>query len=65
MLELVEVVTVEGEVLVLAREKDELVYGYRTSPFQKMEQSCAIAAATFRLSRCSGARERQRLYLDR
>eukprot|EP00249_Psilotum_nudum_P017383 c26293_g1_i1 orf=249-1442(-) len=59
----VEIVTINGDRHILQRK--ELAYGYRSSPFQKMQIFAAISAATFELTSCSSARERQRAYLNR
>ncbi|MGE3954170.1 MAG: UDP-N-acetylmuramate dehydrogenase [Parachlamydiales bacterium] len=60
-LELVEVLTSGGESRHYRRE--ELVFSYRTSPFQNRDE--AIVSATFCLREEGGARERQREYLIR
>lgn len=65
VLESVEVVTPEGARRTLRRERGELVYGYRRSPFQSMGAGTAVVAATFRLTHDPGARRLQRSFMDR
>ncbi|XP_058091512.1 uncharacterized protein LOC131237641 [Magnolia sinica] len=59
----IEIVTMDGRQQVL--NACELVFGYRRSPFQEMEDIAAIAAVTFGLTASVNAMERQRVYLGR
>ncbi|GBG61727.1 hypothetical protein CBR_g23242 [Chara braunii] len=61
----VEIVTVKGERQTLSRVRGELDYGYRLSPFQKLDGFGAVVAATFELQPCSHARERQLSFMCR
>jgi hypothetical protein len=65
VLQSVEIVTSSGDWCILSKEREELAYSYRTSPFQKMKHVAAIVAATFQLTPCPNARQRQKLFLDR
>jgi UDP-N-acetylmuramate dehydrogenase len=65
VLQSVEIVTSSGDWCTLSKEREELAYSYRTSPFQKMKHVAAIVAATFQLTPCPNARQRQKLFLDR
>jgi UDP-N-acetylmuramate dehydrogenase len=65
VLQSVEIVTSSGDWCTLSKEREELAYSYRTSPFQKMKHVAAIVAATFHLTPCPNARQRQKLFLDR
>lgn len=65
VLESVEIVTSQGARQMMARERGELVYGYRESPFQSMGAGTAVVAATFRLTADRGARQLQRSFMDR
>lgn len=59
----VEIVTSEGEFLVLNR--GDLRFGYRSSVCQGMKNLAAITAVTFRLKNLESARDRQQEYLER
>ncbi|KAL6010866.1 hypothetical protein ACLOJK_001308 [Asimina triloba] len=59
----IEIVTWDGRCRVL--NGDDLVFGYRRSPFQEMEDLAAIAAVTLRLSPSTGAEDRLRAFLTR
>jgi hypothetical protein len=65
VLQSVEIITSSGDWCILSKEREELAYSYRTSPFQKMKHVAAIVAATFQLTPCPNARQRQKLFLDR
>ncbi|KAJ7543720.1 hypothetical protein O6H91_09G050000 [Diphasiastrum complanatum] len=49
VLKSVEILTVKGERIVLLKEKGDLKYSYRRSPFQMMQNFGAVTAATFEL----------------
>ncbi|XP_022894228.1 uncharacterized protein LOC111408708 [Olea europaea var. sylvestris] len=57
----VEIFTTEGEHGSLKRS--DLDFGYRSSPFQNMEDFAAITAATFRLEFSETARRQKQEYL--
>ncbi|KAL7221551.1 hypothetical protein ACSBR1_023496 [Camellia fascicularis] len=59
----IEIVTTEGKFQILNRT--DLNFGYRTSPFQDMEDLAAIVAITFQLKHSESARRRQQEYLER
>ncbi|CAI9766926.1 unnamed protein product [Fraxinus pennsylvanica] len=59
----VEIITSEGEHQML--KKSDLAFGYRSSPFQNMEDFAAITAVTFRLEFSESARRQQQEYLKR
>lgn len=59
----VEIITSEGEHQML--KKSDLAFGYRSSPFQHMEDFAAITAVTFRLEVSESARGQQQEYLKR
>ncbi|CAL5372472.1 unnamed protein product [Camellia sinensis] len=59
----IEIVTTEGKFQILNRT--DLNFGYRTSPFQDMEDLAAIVAVTFQLKHSESARRRQQEYLER
>ncbi|KAK9272697.1 hypothetical protein L1049_003074 [Liquidambar formosana] len=59
----IEIVTTEGRLQTLKRS--DLDFGYRSSPFQNMEDLAAIVAVTFQLNHCESARRRQQEYLER
>ncbi|CAL5326003.1 unnamed protein product [Camellia sinensis] len=58
----IEIVTTEGKFQILNRT--DLNFGYRTSPFQDMEDLAAIVAVTFQLKHSESARRRQQEYLE-
>eukprot|EP00245_Coleochaete_scutata_P011384 TRINITY_DN420_c0_g2_i1.p1 TRINITY_DN420_c0_g2~~TRINITY_DN420_c0_g2_i1.p1 ORF type:complete len:431 (-),score=51.81 TRINITY_DN420_c0_g2_i1:141-1433(-) len=64
-LQSVEIVTTSGERQILRKERGELPYSYRMSPFQKMEGLAAVVAATFQLEKDPLARERQVKFMNR
>ncbi|KAL2531603.1 UDP-N-acetylmuramate dehydrogenase [Abeliophyllum distichum] len=59
----IEMITSEGEYRTLKRS--DLDFGYRSSPFQDMEDLAAITAVTFRLEFSESARRLQQEYLKR
>ncbi|PSR87818.1 UDP-N-acetylenolpyruvoylglucosamine reductase [Actinidia chinensis var. chinensis] len=59
----VEIVTTGGQFQTLLRV--DLSFGYRSSPFQDMQDLAAIAAVTFRLRHSESARRKQLEYLER
>ncbi|KAI5070626.1 hypothetical protein GOP47_0014969 [Adiantum capillus-veneris] len=59
----VEVITVFGMKCKISRE--ELVFGYRSSPFQNAQGFAAISSATFALTSSANSREEQRKFLNR
>ncbi|KAI8020511.1 UDP-N-acetylenolpyruvoylglucosamine reductase [Camellia lanceoleosa] len=59
----IEIVTTDGKFQILNRT--DLNFGYRTSPFQDMEDLAAIVAVTFQLKHSESARRRQQEYLER
>lgn len=63
VLKTVEVVTIHGEKYKMPRE--QLEFGYRTSPFQTAQGFAAISSVTFALTPCATSKERQRTYLKR
>lgn len=63
VIESIDIVTTEGNFRTLNRIN--LTFGYRSSPFQVMDNLAAIVAVTFRLE-CSGsAKKRQQELLKR
>ncbi|KAL8034487.1 hypothetical protein ABFS82_12G031800 [Erythranthe guttata] len=61
--ECVELITTKGEYQIL--EKNNLSFGYRSSPFQGMNDLAAITAVTFRLDFSQSSRKNQQEYLER
>lgn len=59
----IEIVTIEGRLLTLNRS--DLDFGYRSSPFQDMEDLAAIVSVTFQLKRSESARIRLLENLER
>ncbi|KAL5581814.1 hypothetical protein UlMin_014256 [Ulmus minor] len=59
----VDIITIDGMLRRLHRA--DLNFGYRSSPFQDMEDLAAIVAATFRLQRSGASKTRLQEYLDR
>ncbi|KAM1264992.1 hypothetical protein EV1_034571 [Malus domestica] len=59
----VEFVTMTGKFLRFSRT--DLVFGYRSSPFQVMEELAAIIAVTFELQHSGSAKRRQHEYMER
>ncbi|XP_057823065.2 uncharacterized protein LOC131035390 isoform X2 [Cryptomeria japonica] len=63
VLKSVEIIMVDGRRKTFRRS--ELIFSYRKSPFQHMQNFVAIVSATFELASLSSSRERQKLYLER
>lgn len=59
----VEFVTRDGKFLTFSRT--DLVFRYRSSPFQVMEELAAIIAVTFELQHSGSAKRRQHEYMKR
>ncbi|XP_057823068.2 uncharacterized protein LOC131035390 isoform X6 [Cryptomeria japonica] len=62
VLKSVEIIMVDGRRKTFRRS--ELIFSYRKSPFQHMQNFVAIVSATFELASLSSSRERQKLYLE-
>ncbi|KAL3640432.1 hypothetical protein CASFOL_015400 [Castilleja foliolosa] len=61
--ESIEIVTTKGEYKTIKRS--DLSFGYRSSPFQDMNDLAAITAVTFQLKASQSAKKRQQEYLKR
>uniref|UniRef100_A0A5B7BTU1 UDP-N-acetylmuramate dehydrogenase n=1 Tax=Davidia involucrata TaxID=16924 RepID=A0A5B7BTU1_DAVIN len=59
----IEIITTEGKFQTLKRT--DLDFGYRSSPFQEMDDLAAIVAVTFRLKHSESARKRLQEYMER
>lgn len=59
----VEIITAAGEYRIMKRT--EITFGYRSSPFQGMNDLAGITAVTFRLKSSETAKKRQQEYLER
>uniref|UniRef100_A0A803Q5I9 UDP-N-acetylmuramate dehydrogenase n=2 Tax=Cannabis sativa TaxID=3483 RepID=A0A803Q5I9_CANSA len=63
VVESIDVVTIDGK---LQRfERADLMFGYRSSPFQRMPNLAAIVAVTFRLQSSTISRTKLQQYLER
>lgn len=59
----VDIITMDGRLHRLSRT--DLNFGYRSSPFQDMQELAAITAVTFKLQHSGSAKRRQHEYMER